>query len=1021
MKFSSFRDVWQSRKLSLLHHAVHSKFDGRVFLQQAFSVALDLVKEEQLSSAKVDGAAPTSRSASASAARSEPAIPTLKAYKIGPGSLPFQIGALFALYSLHGTQLFRSRVPIRLSTQDMLALMQLRRSLKSAGPLASDALAVLARLVLGCDGGCGALQPAVHSGPGTILYVDSRLHYTRTMRSNKKILANQKEEIETEKVMAAEAKVAASRAAARARGGDAVSRTKTGDAARSLLGLARRLSSSYAAYEKALEYTRVGGAHASRNDNQEIADEGGNPATNRCSKLLREVERFVDRGIPDEPAPNIHGLELLPRSSPSAATVEPSRVAPWTLSTRFPQLPDLPRMSGVSQVERAKSSIDAGARATESAGGAQVTGEISRRVEVSSNNRSESGSGTGGNVGNGGNGTSLRTIRRIGVRDHLRLVEKSLQEAEEQDKKNGEGAAAENREGGASGIDRSAEWLGGGLSTSRTNSEFDGSSASGSVLRLPGGLGNVPRIRGPGSSADKTAGGDESGDGGSIPGASAGVGVARLPGGLGNAPRVRDVGGSAEKSAGHDESNVGRHSLGDSSLSIGGGGVLKLPGGLGNRDSKRKGKTPDEYDHRGAVGVDVVQRNAASDGSRVRDKRKQSELAAECHDGRARGEGAGGTFPNKRGSFSKEGMGETAASVATWADASTTDPLTGSRQPATQTPGNVPCNKTTKRSNRGGGRLNSLPAEGSSGELSGGRKPGRKPPSETSREQGRGCGRPPRSTCLSTEITTGYDSGRIVKGKGNASSPAAGAGAPTGDAESRSSKNQAKLGTESEGEGDPRIASLFRFAAELSSSPLVSSGGSNIAKKTKDTHKRKRIGQRTSAVTVSCSNTAATPFCSTRQDESQSPVDASTQLQSTNNSSGLAVIASAKKPKLTDDSTPSHTTGERTVDVRTGETSSDSASDDGDNVEQPSSTKGTALNYGGRSRDCDTSGQGNGVGTDTNANVSGTAKQGAKGATTTSDCRGEEQLKQGSNKVPFFVCFSRAVPMFCSRLKPFKA
>ncbi|CAM9444638.1 unnamed protein product, partial [Scytosiphon promiscuus] len=95
--------------------------------------------------------APSSSSPSSNAASSEATVPlTLPAHDIGPGSLPYQIGALYTLYCLHGTQASRSSpVPVRVSPAAMVALMRLRWRLKAAGPRAIDALAVMARLVLG--------------------------------------------------------------------------------------------------------------------------------------------------------------------------------------------------------------------------------------------------------------------------------------------------------------------------------------------------------------------------------------------------------------------------------------------------------------------------------------------------------------------------------------------------------------------------------------------------------------------------------------------------------------------------------------------------------------------------------------------------------------------------------------------------------------------------------------------------------------------------------------------------------
>ncbi|CAM9164386.1 unnamed protein product, partial [Choristocarpus tenellus] len=84
-----------------------------------------------------------------------------------PSSLVFSIGALFALYTLHGTQLKEPPLPIRVDSPCMVDLLQLQRCLLAAGARAADACATFARLISE-----RSLVPAAYSGPPSLNYLD---------------------------------------------------------------------------------------------------------------------------------------------------------------------------------------------------------------------------------------------------------------------------------------------------------------------------------------------------------------------------------------------------------------------------------------------------------------------------------------------------------------------------------------------------------------------------------------------------------------------------------------------------------------------------------------------------------------------------------------------------------------------------------------------------------------------------------------------------------------------------------
>ncbi|CAM9570711.1 unnamed protein product, partial [Discosporangium mesarthrocarpum] len=95
---------------------------------------------------------------------------TIPPHNVGPTSLPYTIGALFALYTLHGTQLPDPQHPIRVDPPTMANLICLRQTLRAAQSRhVADATAVLSCLVL-----TKSLVPAAFAGPSALPYIDRR-------------------------------------------------------------------------------------------------------------------------------------------------------------------------------------------------------------------------------------------------------------------------------------------------------------------------------------------------------------------------------------------------------------------------------------------------------------------------------------------------------------------------------------------------------------------------------------------------------------------------------------------------------------------------------------------------------------------------------------------------------------------------------------------------------------------------------------------------------------------------------
>lgn len=896
MKFSSFRDVWRSRKLSLLHHAVPKNCNPRYFLQQAFLVALDLLlKDELLMSSGANSVASKSRSVSSnsSPSSSEPVTPALHGYRIGPGSLPFQIGALYSMYCLHGTQLFRSRVPIRVSPQGMLTLIHLHRRLKSAGPLASDARAVLARLILD-ENNC-TLQPTSCPGPATISFVDSTIPLTTKPEAR----AKQIKEVEREKAMTVEAKVAANRALSKEARSTDLPRPRTGDATGSLLDRVKKLSRIYEEYEAMLERSRGGGDRASSDGGDMIAGESGKSPSHRSQRFRQDLERILECGIDEATAVNTHGLALLAQRPPLAAAVPTSPNADSLLSLRLPELPELPpRVNALARVGNKKPDgtetravgcrgraqqvmvgsdeliegesgrSDSGGTASGNDGifsgsGGNVNGSVSGGTGIGSGtNKDGAGYGNGDTVmdsgGNGnGNrsdgsstgrydsgGTGLRTIGRIGVRDHLRLVAKSLQEAEGGGN-DGEGASVSRR--GTSGIDGAGVQRDGRRNTWSNSSAVNGTAAVG-IVKPPAGLGNGPRIQ-----------------------CGEGSGAVKLPGGLGNSSRSRGEGG-----------DVARQNSRDNRVEGGKGKQKHL-----DRTESRDGSTKaDEVPEVGTSPSDMWSSSEDEDGGEtkswdgLKDVEAFADSVATCtrtsravvRSSRASSRRPGGTLSG--GKRCNEDGGDANSDVEV-------DSLVDSSPPPTA---------------RKGGRNTS--AAISSVAAFGGEPQGQKPRPETAssgsgRGRGRGRGRPRKNPAVAvaevggvegSSINTDDQRARVAasprrrgrgracgRGRSSRKQPNPTVSKPTDDLASRGAK-RARLSTfetssllngevkrgvkdgrghgrkrksssaavaatdveekeSGEGDGDddseddPRVASLFNFAAELESSSLVPPGG----------------------------------------------------------------------------------------------------------------------------------------------------------------------------------------------------
>lgn len=506
--------------MSLFHFVVPKRINERAFLQQAFSVTLDLlVKDEPTPPpAAVDTANENTRSVATTAnteesrisasapAAARPLRPTLSSHEVGPGSLPFQIGALYMMYCLHGTQLFRSPSSIRVSAQGMMALVRLRWRLKAAGPLAADALAVLARLVLGGDGD-GALQPAAYSGPGTLAYVNSIIPQSMVVKNQKVLVEEEKRKEERNQTMAREAKAARGRAARGTPGvtaavaiglvpvgavdqtadspgntalpseGLVAPQTKWGPRAReegainAVSGRIERLSTAYEQYADALGRARSGGGSAASGGDGSTSgqqppsggkEQGGsyrNPAVDRREHFQRDLADILERSRRKAMLPEAYGLEQLALHPPPPPPGALPYFSPFQINV--PTLPELPARVAVKKFPPA-SAAAAAAAAREKKRGKQ-DGERARQDR-------------GGSAAMGGGRGDGRSM----VRDHIAIVQKALDDAERDDE-GGDGADRED-EGEGEDLQRQEH-------ASRRHNALNGSSKSGTV-RLPGGLGN---------------------------------------------------------------------------------------------------------------------------------------------------------------------------------------------------------------------------------------------------------------------------------------------------------------------------------------------------------------------------------------------------------------------------------------------------------------------------------------------------------------------------------------------------
>lgn len=518
--------------MSLFHFVVPKRINERAFLQQAFSVTLDLlVKDEptpppaavdttnENTHSSVATAANTKepRNSASAPAAARPLRPTLSSHEVGPGSLPFQIGALYMMYCLHGTQLFRSPSSIRVSAQGMMALVRLRWRLKAAGPLAADALAVLARLVLGGDGG-GVLQPAAYTGPGTLAYVNSIIPQSVGVKNQKLLVEEEKRKEERDQAMAREAKAARLRASIGTAGvtvaaaigpvpagavdaaadspgntvlpsegpgstqrveleGLVAPQTKWGPRAReegainTVSGRIEGLSTAYEQYADALGRARSGSGSAASGGGGSTSGQqppsGGkeqdgcyrNPAVDRREHFQRDLANILERSRRKTMLPEAYGLEQLALHPPPLPPGALPYFSPFQIHVST--LPELPARVAVKKSPPA-SAAAAAAAAREKKRGKQ-DGERVRQDR-------------GGSAAMGGGRGDGRSV----VRDHIAIVQKSLDDAE-RDHEGGDGADREDEE--------EDEDLQRQERASRRDNALNGSANRGTV-RLPGGLGN---------------------------------------------------------------------------------------------------------------------------------------------------------------------------------------------------------------------------------------------------------------------------------------------------------------------------------------------------------------------------------------------------------------------------------------------------------------------------------------------------------------------------------------------------
>ncbi|CAN0383979.1 unnamed protein product, partial [Hapterophycus canaliculatus] len=233
---------------------------------------------------------------------------TLPAHDIGPGSLPYQIGALYIIYCLHGTQTFRSPpVLVRVSPAAMLALMRLRWRLKAAGARAVDALAVLARLVLGdCFQGTG------DASGGATWDWGPRARAEAAAKAVSKPVESLSSTYRKYAAALAEAGIAPSIATPNT--------TTTGDGGGS-------------------GTTNISNNANGNGSSGAERDRAGIPAADRAERLRRDITAIVGSTRRQRPLPETYGLDALASHPPLRSQMQPPAAASGMLSPPRPHTP----------------------------------------------------------------------------------------------------------------------------------------------------------------------------------------------------------------------------------------------------------------------------------------------------------------------------------------------------------------------------------------------------------------------------------------------------------------------------------------------------------------------------------------------------------------------------------------------------------------------------------------------------------------------------------------------------------
>ncbi|CAN0568947.1 unnamed protein product, partial [Ectocarpus sp. 12 AP-2014] len=368
-------------------------------------------------------------------------------------------------------------MPIRVSSEAMLALARLQWRLKAAGPRALDALAVLSRLVLGdgCnpgggdgvgdggggggggDGGRGAgkrggsaLQAAAYTGPYSLAFVESNIS-TTSMTSKAQAQEVDTKSREVEAAMAKEA-----RAAARARTAleeemstgtppSAAAQTSSwGPRARVEAAVEavsepiKGLSSTYREYAAALAEARVptittaGTSPADdddrSDDNGSTMDDAGSNNTvgghtaGRSEWFGRDFAAILDRARRKQPLLDPHGLKELalhppppppPHLEADCATSGSPSHPPAFRALPLPVLPETLHRLGWRVGKTTRTSV------------VSAKEEARSSIQARSKAKRNGGGGDGGG-GGGKKKASQGPMVASGVRDNIRLLQMEL-------------------------------------------------------------------------------------------------------------------------------------------------------------------------------------------------------------------------------------------------------------------------------------------------------------------------------------------------------------------------------------------------------------------------------------------------------------------------------------------------------------------------------------------------------------------------------------------------------------------